>query len=159
MEQRQQKSTLVLKYAKRRFDGGNEAELIRVIERQQDIAQLNKLYQNPESTDGLNFNFPSPFNLAPQPVAPQQEAPKKAVHPVRSKVWETILRGPLHICIGVVGVLTASLAIVTFRRQGNDLMVEQSRMVFNECVKSLRKGCWDTLTTPVRVVKVLFSKA
>ena len=158
MEQRQQKSTLVLKYAKRRFDGGNEADLIRVIEHQKDIAQLNKLYQ-PEAAGGMNIDLSSQLNLEPCAAPKPQAASGKASSNKRTKLWEAVLLGPLHVCIGVVGMLTASLAIVTFRRQNNKLMQEQSQIVFNECAKSFKKGCLNTLTTPVRVLKVLFSKA
>jgi hypothetical protein len=160
MEQHQQKAALVLKYAKRRFDGGNEAELIRVIERQQDIDQLNKLFQHPESANGMSFGFTAPLNAAATaPEVQQQDAQQKAHRTRYSKLGDILVRGPLQICIGLVGILTAGLAIVTFRRQGNTLMLQQSQLVFGECVKSLHKGCWDTLTSPVKVLKAVFTKA
>jgi hypothetical protein len=159
MEQHQQKAALVLKYAKRRFDGGNEAELIRVIERQQDIDQLNKLYQHSEPANGMSFSFTAPMNLASAPEVQQQDAQQKARNTRYSKLGDILVRGPLQICIGLVGILTAGLAIMTFSRQGNEAMLQQSHLVFGECVKSLRKGCWDTLVSPVKVVKAIVTKA
>lgn len=157
MEQRQQKSAIVLKYAKRRFDGGNECDLIRAIERQQDVEQLNRAYSG--AFTNMKTGFTAPLNLAPQPAAavpPTAEAPVKQGK--RSKVMETLIRGPLQVCIGLVGMLTAGLAIVTFRRCHNEMMLQQSRAVFNDCVKAFRKGIWETCTSPVQVLKVALSK-
>lgn len=161
MEQRQRKSSLVLKYAKRRFDGGNEADLINVIERQQDIEQLNKLYRHSGSAESMNFNFSAPLTLTQEPAAvPQPVVEQSKPSTVRhSKLGEIALRGPLQICIGLVGILTAGLAIVTFSRHKNDAMLEQSRVVLGECVKSLRKGCWDTVATPIKVLQAILTKA
>lgn len=158
MEQHQQKSAIILKYAKRRFDGGNECDLIRSIERQQDVEQLNRAYGGSGAFSNANTGFVAPLNLAPH-AAP---APAKAAAPVkkdkRTQLLEAAVRGPLQICIGVVGMLTAGLAIVTFRRTQNEAMLQQSNQVFSECLKALQKGVWESFTTPVRVLKVLFTK-
>jgi hypothetical protein len=159
MEQGQQKAAVVLKYAKRRFDGGNEMDLINVIERQQDVDQLNKLYQ-PRSVEGKHASFTAPLSLMPNAVVAQPAVEQDKTARVRySKLGEIALRGPLQICIGLVGILTAGLAIMTFRRHRNDVMLAQSRLVLNECLKSLRKGCWDTLVSPVKVLKTILTKA
>ena len=157
MEQHQEKTTLILKYAKRRFDGGNEAELIRAIERQQDVAQLNKLFGDNNGPGNVSVGINVPLNLTPQqsaqqPVGPKQEFGKRA------KVRDAVIRGPLQVCIALVGLLTAGLAIMTFRKQQNSPMLEQSRVVFADCRKTLRKGLWDTVTTPVRVLKIVITK-
>lgn len=155
MEQRQQKSAIVLKYAKRRFDGGNECDLIKAIERQQDVDQLNRAYSG--AFTNLKTGFTAPLNLTPQPAAAApQAAPVKPGK--RSKVMEAAIRGPLQVCIGLVGMLTAGLAIVTFRRSRNEVMLEQSQIVFNDCVKAFRQGVWESFTTPVRVLKVALAK-
>lgn len=159
MEQRQQKSALVLKYAKRRFDGGNEVDLIRAIERQQDVSQLNKVYQH-GTNETVNPGFSAPMNLSlVTPVAVNKtEVAQKPVSNQNRKVWETVIKGPLQICIGLVGILTAGLAIWTFRRFNNQPMLEQSKVVFADCVKTLGKGLLDTAVSPVRVLKALVSK-
>jgi hypothetical protein len=155
MEQRQQKSALVLKYAKRRFDGGNEAELIRAIE----TANMNKLY-NPQGSamNPISQGFTAPLNLTPHPaaVAPTAAQPAKATR--QSRMLEALLRGPLQVCIGVVGMLTASLAIVTFKRANNQHLLQQSWVVFHDCRKTLVKGFTDCLTTPARVLQAGLKK-
>ncbi len=154
MEQRQQKSALVLKYAKRRFDGGNEAELIRAIE----TANMNKLY-NPQGNamSPISQGFTAPLNLTPHPAAVQTAA-KPAQVTRQSRILEAVIRGPLQICIGVVGMLTASLAIVTFKRANNQQLVQQSWVVFHDCRKTLLKGFTDCLTTPARVLQAGLKK-
>lgn len=155
MEQRQQKSALVLKYAKRRFDGGNEAELIRAIE----TANMNKLY-NPQGNvmSPVSHGFTAPLNLTPHPAAAAQPAVKPAQATRQSRILEALIRGPLQICIGVVGMLTASLAIVTFKRARNQHLVQQSWVVFHDCRKTLVKGFTDCLTTPARVLQAGLKK-
>lgn len=152
MEQRQQKSALILKYAKRRFDGGGEIDLIRSIE----VAQMNKLYNSPQTS--INHSFSAPLNLTATPT----EAPKVQAQPVQrtpqSRMLEAAMRGPLQICIGVVGMLTASLAVITFKQAKNKPMQEQSWALFHDCRKGLQKGLVDCLTTPVRVVKAGLKK-
>jgi hypothetical protein len=74
-------------------------------------------------------------------------------------MWEAAMRGPLQLCIGVVGMLTAVLAIVTFRRANNQPMLDQSLIVFKDCRQTFFKGFLDCFTTPVRVVKAGLKKA
>jgi hypothetical protein len=149
MEKRQQKTVLTLKYAKRRFDGGNEAELIRTIE----ISQMNNLYKNTQaSTNSGNPTFSAPLNLSPNPGVKVQTT-KVTQHTRQQRMVEAAIMGPLQLCIGVVGMLTAGLAIVTFGRAQNQAMLEQSWMVFHDCRKTWIKGLKDSLSTPVRVIK------
>ena len=158
MEQHQQKSAIILKYAKRRFDGGNECDLIRSIERQQDVEQLNRAYGASGAFSNANTGFVAPLNLAPQAAPAPAQPAEPTKRDKRTQVLEAVVRGPLQVCIGVVGMLTAGLAIVTFRRTNNEAMLQQSNLVFADCLKAFRKGVWESFTTPVRVLKVLFSK-
>lgn len=152
MEQHQQKPALVLKYAKRRFDGGSEIDLIRSIE----VAQMNKLYSGPQTS--VNPSFSEPLNLAAAPVAAPQPQPQAIQRTRQSRMLEAAMRGPLQICIGVVGMLTASLAVITFKQAKNKPMQEQSWALFHDCRKGLQKGLVDCLTTPTRVVQAGLKK-
>lgn len=149
MEQRQQKPALTLKYAKRRFDGGNEAELIRNIE----VSQMNKLYNHTQATTEFgNPSFSAPLNLSPN-TGENAPTPKFTKRTRQTRMLEATILGPLQLCIGVVGMLTAGLAIVTFGRADNQPMLQQSWVVFHDCRKTLIKGVKDCLSTPVRVIK------
>lgn len=149
MEQRQQKPALILKYAKRRFDGGSEIELIRSIE----VAQMNKLFNNPHGNTPNSFSAPLALAQNPMATQPQQPQPAPVKRTRKSRMLEAAIRGPLQLCIGVVGMLTAGLAIVTFRRADNEAMLKQSWQVFHDCRKTLQKGVLDCLNTPVRVIQ------
>jgi hypothetical protein len=150
MEQRQQKSVLTLKYAKRRFDGGNEAELIRNIE----VSQMNKLYSHTQaaSTDFGDSTFSAPLNLSPN-LGVNAPTPKVTKRSPQTRMVEAAITGPLQLCIGVVGMLTAGLAVITFGRADNQTMVHQSWVVFHDSRKTWIKGVKDCLSTPVRVIK------
>ena len=155
MEKRQQKTAIVLKYAKRRFDGGQEADLIRAIERQNTTEQLNRIYGNNNEAAPVTAGEATP--LTTTAAAQLENQPGAAPH--ASKLWEVVILGPLQVAIGAVGMLTAALAIVTFRRAQNEVMLQQGQLIFHDCLKTFRKGLLDTLTTPVRLLKVLRTKA
>lgn len=152
MEQRQQKPSVTLKYAKRRFDGGSEIDLIRTIE----VAQMHKMY-GPEQTQPQNFS--APLNLAPGQAQNQTAQAQPIVRSRRTRMTEAAIRGPLQICIGIVGMLTAGLAVVTFHKTNNQVLLAQSWTVFHDCRKALGKGLLDCLTTPARVWKASHVKA
>jgi hypothetical protein len=153
MEQRKQKPALVLKYGKRRYDGGPEVEAIRAIERQQAVAQMSHLQNRQRHLEPVQIQVES----APEPVTLPQPAPVAQAAPAtgsrKNRILEALLLGPMELCIGAVGIMTATLAIITFRRLNNAELLEQSRAVFRDCVKTFRKGLLDTLTTPVRALK------
>ena len=141
MEKRhQQKANLVLKYVKRRYDGGGEADLIRSIERQNQNEQLNRMY-----------------NGTPVQHAASVPTPQEVVAPVEdlkfSPVTEAILMGPLQVAVGSVGMLTAALAVLTFHQAKNEVMVQQAKQIFNDCMGTFYKGIRDTLAMPVRIFK------
>lgn len=154
MEKRQQQTAMILKYAKRRFDGGQEVDLIRAIERQNHTDQLSRMYGQPEGAATVNSGVTVP--LAPADAVQLENMP--AAGPKPSRVWEAVIMGPLQIAIGAVGMLTACLAIVTFRRAQNEVMLQQGKLIFKDCAQTFRKGLWDTLTTPVRVFKASRAK-
>jgi len=183
MEQKKQ-TALVLKYAKRRYDGGPEIDMIRSIERKQAIAKMNQLYQQqlqhepPLAMGGTPMSAPErePWPMPmPEPVpqaAPEPcmagvasschntardaaEKPGKARHPMS----EAFLLGPLEICVGIVGMLTGLLAMMAFSRVRNQSMLTQSHLVFSECLKTFNKGLMDTMTTPLRMVQAMAAQA
>ena len=100
MEQNTQKSSIILKYAKRRYDGGPEIETIRSIEHQQVVSYLNKIRQeqaaeNPATTTETQVN---------KPTAPQTEAQANR----KSKMLHALVIGPVQVCIGLVEIGRAS---------------------------------------------------
>lgn len=148
MEKRhQQKTALILKYAKRRFDGGNEVELIRSIERQGQTDQLNRMYNGVPQAE-----VPAAGSVPVTPVNQQPAATPNAELKF-SPMTEAILMGPLQLSVGAVGMLTSALAIVTFRQAKNEVMVKQAQQVFSDCAKTFQKGLCDLIATPVRVFK------
>jgi hypothetical protein len=161
MEQREQKSGLVLKYGKRRFDGGNEIELIRSIEKQKALKQLHELQK--QHLNEVQMELAARQSGQEAETVPKEETPPQAVSAtppdVKRRVWEALLLGPLAICIGSVGIMTAMLAIAAFTQMKNEAMLLQSRQVLKDCWKTLRKGLTDLLSTPVRVYKAATGKS
>lgn len=152
MEQGQEKSTIVLKYGKRRYDGGNEIELIRTIERQKALKQLNYLQKehlNEVQQDLNQKAAEGQDNPIQKPAHAQHATPKTK----KNRILEALLIGPMKICVGLVGILTSALAIVTFGQMKNEAMVEQSRTVLKDCFKTLKKGFFDCAAAPVRACK------
>jgi len=154
MEKRhQQKTAMILKYAKRRFDGGPEVDLIRSIERQNQTDQLGRMYNG----GGVSHPEAGPMQAAgtipvnPAPQTAQMDAQANQVQ--FSPVAEAVLMGPLQISVGAVGMLTAALAVVTFHQAKNEVMVQQAKQVFSDCLQTFKKGVWDLFCTPVRVFK------
>lgn len=158
MEQREQKSGLVLKYGKRRFDGGNEIELIRSIEKQKALKQLQDLEKQKLNEIQMDIGVQKPDAEAKSEEKPLSSL-IEAKPLIRNRFWEVLLLGPLAICIGTVGMLTASVAILVFRHMNNEAMLEQSRQVLQDCCKTLKKGLLDSLTTPARLYKVCVASA
>lgn len=127
--QARKEAQLTLKYDKRRYDGGNEIELIRLIEAKQALQEAKRLEK--------------------------QEAPKVVNR--KKTIWEAALLGPMEIAIGLVGILTSGLAIATFKQQGKLPLVEQSQLVMKDCVYTLVKGMWHLITTPVQMARAAWA--
>lgn len=160
MEQREQKSGLVLKYGKRRFDGGNEIELIRTIERQKALKQLQELQKDNLSEVQLEIASkkeaqPVHENPITQTALPPAPVAVPSCKPLQARIFEAIVFGPLALCVGTIGAVTGLLAIVVFKHMQNDAMLEQSRQVLKDSSKTFRKGVVDSITTPVRVYKAI----
>jgi hypothetical protein len=156
MERRhQQKSALILKYAKRCYDGGPEIDLIRNIERQNQTDQMNRMYHGANKAGVTRPECAHPQTAGTVPFSQYNPAQVDGnVAQVQfSPVAEAVLMGPLQVAVGLVGMLTAGLAILTFSQAKNEGMVQQSKQVFSDCAKTFKKGLWDTLCTPVRVFK------
>lgn len=161
-EQRKQQASLILKYAKRRFDGGSEVEIIRNIERQHVLTQMNRMYRPSE----LHMETAEATSVAGKGAAAvcDQAAPDASGHavtpdvaelgPERPRFLQALILGPMGLCIGTVGILTAALAIFTFKRLNNEALLRQSQVLWRDCLSTLRKGVVDTVTTPWRVLQV-----
>jgi hypothetical protein len=158
MEQHKQKSSIILKYAKRRYDGGPEIETIRSIERQQVVSYLNKLHKENRAQEAAKIETqaaePAP-TVEPQVETPVSGQPSASTR--KSRVLHALVVGPVQVCIGLVGLMTAGLALFTFKRVNNEPMLKQSKTLLNDCWGTFRKGLADTLTTPFRVVKAAIS--
>ena len=156
MEQHKQHSSLILKYAKRRYDGGSEIELIRTIERKQMINHLNKLQSE---NSGLQAPGESPVKPEPAPEQVVTQISKEEVATARkNKALQALVLGPVQLCVGTVGIMTALLAIVTFKRLNNETLLQQGQTLLADCLKTFNKGLLDTVTTPVRVLKAATAK-
>ena len=161
MERKQQKQSIILKYSQRRYDGGLEIEQIRAIEHKQAVAQLNNIYSLDERrVQPLTATSPVLLPQAETPVAPVLPLPLEQTPRAKKskRIFEAYIMGPMELCVGVVGMLTSLLAIYTFSRTNNEALVAQSKTVFNDCLKTFNKGILDTLTAPVRALKVAVSK-
>ncbi|MEM0950539.1 MAG: hypothetical protein AAGI66_00160 [Cyanobacteria bacterium P01_H01_bin.74] len=144
---------IVMKAKKRRYDGGSEVSLIEMIERRKtddekkakDILASNPLIAS--ATEAKS---------APKSFQPNVDLKSKKNKPL-GKVSSALVKGPLQICIGIVGVFTSVLGIYVFQVQKQDKLAEQSKVVFKECLASIQKGCLDTLKSPFIAAKsVLF---
>lgn len=157
MDKRDQKSSVVLKYGKRRYDGGNEIELIKAIERQKATQQLNDLQKEhlveiqQDIAQKQQVGHDNP--IVKEPVQAKALAPEPASPTKKKRALDALILGPLELCIGSVGMLTASLAILTFKQANNQVLVDQSKAVLKDCCMTFRKGLVDCATTPYRVLK------
>ena len=151
MDNRHQQSgkKVVLKFAKRRYDGGTEIALINAIEKKRESAEFAQIQAKYMST--------RPEGGAPQPQpqpAPAADQPKPSDR--KTRVFQALVMGPLEICVGTVGMLTSLLAIVTFGYTKNPSLSQQSKTVFRDCVRTFFKGWLDTVTGPGKAVHRVF---
>lgn len=108
---------VVLRFNKRRYDGGSEIKLIQYLEEKQRL------------------------HLTDSTKAPIKPIPcKKSASPRMKRCLSALMMGPMEIAVGAVGILTAILAISTFRTSGNHQMLEQSHAIFKDCLKALLQG-------------------
>lgn len=172
MEKQQNQAGMVLQYDKRRYDGGPEIEQIRLIETQQAILQqaalrAQQMGQWPTAIpavapDGMPVVDSPPPVLAPMPApvgaSATAQAPAKKPTSRGRKIQEALLFGPFSLCVGVVGILTALLALAVAQRMRNPALLEQGRMVLRECGRTVRKGLLDTVNIPARVFKAAMTR-
>jgi threonine dehydrogenase-like Zn-dependent dehydrogenase len=141
----QQNHCLNLNAVKRRYDGDYAETLVDNAEQYLKAMEQSMLATKP---------------VAIVPGNTQQASSIQQV--VTQKPLDCIIKGPLQICIGLVGMLTASLAIFTFKQAKQDALVQQSKYVFSESFKSVIKGIKDCLKSPYvlacTVVKRLITK-
>lgn len=177
MEKQQKQPVMVLKYGKRRFDGGLEMLQIRMIERQQSIAKLKRMSELDASSLPLSLDLAPPAetpDTLPTALSTEDATASNAVEeaalldaissenlPVVSPLRQALgllLLGPLAICIGLVGLVVAFLVLVVCRCIANPPLKAQAHLVIQECVKTIQKGSADLLTAPRRALQ-LFTPA
>ncbi len=171
MKKQDKNALMVLKYGKRRYDGGSEVQQIERIERKQALAQLRALelqtetMEKPENAElpekssepvatatlGMDADLRPPVVLKLVPPLPAISEADKNTR--RYRVVEALIIGPLALSVGMVGLLLTGLALFVFGRAGNQTLVEQAVDIRSQCMLALRKGFLDTLTTPTRVFK------
>ena len=130
----QQEKPLILRYDKRRYDGGVEIELIEYLEEQRALQLAEaKAQQAEEATVPV---------VEPQP------------HSRSQKIWGALLVGPMEMAVGAVGILTTTLAIFTFIQVKNTELADQSKAVFKECLKTFFQGIGHSLVAPGKALKI-----
>lgn len=166
MEKQEKQASLVLKYAKRRFDGGSEIDQIRFIERHNAIAKLEKMAQLSETESPVSFTLPileapsaaeavESLQAETPEVSAPVEAPVEAPISRLTKIRNLCIAAPLAIAVGAIGAVTALLAIVVFQQANNLPLVEQARGILRDCRQTIKKGVLDTVSLPVRALQVL----
>lgn len=160
-------NSMVLKFEKRRYDGGSEIELIQYIENcnRYNAAQGNNQQVMSQPMNPQMMQEPMVHSVPQQQQVQGQGESRSLAGTVQQfganekasrsrQVLETLALGPMEIAVGSVGILTSGLAIVTFSQMNNPEMAEQSKAVLKECTSTLLKGFVDTLWSPVKALKV-----
>lgn len=153
-------NNLVLECHTRRFDGGTEGELIRQIEeRQRRQAILSggsggRMTQPPASSRMTirSQEAPSAEGITAIPLDNRLEngRPKRL-----RAAFDCLIVGPLQIAVGIVGILTAVLALAAFIKNKDEALTAQSHHILKECVITLARGVLETALSPLKVLKVL----
>lgn len=168
----------VLKFPKRRYDGGTEIALIEAIEKKKKATseasrfseikamEMKTLQEqnkkawaktasrtehkiSEDKSEGVNKQSVPVTATQSEPIA-QVKATKK------QKIFQALIMGPLELCVGMVGVITSLLAIMTFKYFNNEPMETQSKQVLEDCFKTINKGILDTVSMPNYLVKAMF---
>lgn len=166
---------VVLKFKQRRYDGGSEIDLIKAIEKQQldryramQFAQIMDDRDVSQRDPGVSLSDaqlrpPAPEPTGTEPVSkvadfskPAAFRPKIVITSNRGKrVFEALVMGPLEICVALVGMMTSVFAIVVFAMMDNPSMSNQSKLVFQECLKTMGHGLMHCLAAPGNALKQL----
>lgn len=123
--QTEKQEPIMLQYRKRMYDGGSEIELIQYLEAKRSLK-----------------------------LTEAQAQVKEMAKPRTKRILETLILGPMELAIGVVGVMTTVIAILAFRQQRNWPLVEQSKKVFKECLRTFGQGVVHSITGPWKAVRL-----
>lgn len=148
---------LALRFEKRRFDGGNELELIQQIEAQQarQLAQAG-LVSNEQAALMVSRR---PQQRVVQRIQPAGPAQASFQHRTKSAAaWEALIVGPLEIAVGAVGMLTSVIAMATFFNSKNAVLAQQSKQIMRDCSITFVRGFINSALMPVRLVKIAITK-
>ncbi len=167
---------LVLEYKQRRFDGGNEREMIEHIELQNQIFEQQRVatawqmagqqvpmyHQQP-----MHYPQPAPYPHAVQaPPMPQQTvapavAPVIKRTPVKDALYKAIILPYIELVLGLSGLLVGNIMFVPLMRNAavrpealqrdRQALIEQSWIVVRNSVKSI-------LIAPFAVAKALVKR-
>lgn len=145
-----QQKTIILHYDKRRYDGGSEIEVIEHLEAARHVSlQEAGRKALTESLAEQGENIQNDVNSAESVLQKQENKPCRS-----KRVMELLVMGPFEISVGFVGVLTTGLAIYTFNQVRNQQMVDHSKDVFRDCVKTLGQGLLHSLAGPFKALKI-----
>ncbi|MGE0201648.1 MAG: hypothetical protein AB7P76_11855 [Candidatus Melainabacteria bacterium] len=144
------RKAMVLKFSKRRYDGGSEMELIQELDSARRIIQPRKAFAEPRAQESAVAGS--------MPVMPDAKAATgKKPAPRTQKILQALLMGPLQMTIALVGLLTTGLALVTCIYYRNESLAAQSRLVYRECLKTLMKGLTDTFIGPGKALQAVMA--
>lgn len=152
---------LLIDATKRRFDGGTEIDLIAQIEAQQESSELD--HKRDTHRSNRKKHAKRQHNTTGHKHAHNKRMAVSAEIPLTNRTavprWkyaaDTLLLGPLQIAVGCVGILTSGLALATFAKNNDKHMVEQSKDVFFDCLKTLATGVFHLAISPISFVKTL----
>lgn len=159
---------IVLKFKKRFYDGEQEVELIKRLERRYQEMQFD---ENATQKTGVAASStttgvrPSLRVVNPkdhQEISPTA-APAEAVETVaetnaaskKQQILQALFLGPLEISVAILGVITAGFAMITFACFKNQELNQHSQVVLVECRKAFIRGIKNTISGPGKALQHL----
>jgi hypothetical protein len=142
---------VTLKVDRPRFDGGIEIDLNKYFEAKRRATAIlpHAVSAAPEAAEAILDHGLS------APNAPVDEAEEQAPISNYSRIMHILLQGPLEIVVGLAGVLTTILALMTFSACRNQVLVAQSKVLFQDCGRMFVQGWANTLLGPGKAVREL----
>jgi len=133
-----QPKPIILNFKKRRFDGAHEMDALTLVYTNRKVI----LSQVPTEQETSHRLEQGQCQRAPQSKKSQ-------------RILQALITGPLEVAVGSVGILTAGIAIFTFSWCNNTALVNHSKNVFSDCVKTMGQGLVNTVIGPGKALKVL----
>lgn len=159
---KKQRRPVVLKFKKRFYDGEQEAELIKRLERRYQEMHFDENgtpkvnAETPASTvDNVRPSLRVVNHSAASPVVAPTAAPAQPSVSKKHLILQALFLGPLEISVAILGVITAGFALVTFACFKNQELNQHSRVVLVECKKAFARGIKNTIAGPGKALQHL----